>query len=286
LACFIKAKEALIMTLKGKVALITGGGTGIGAEIARRFIAEGAKVCITGRRREKLGEVVGSLPSGTITACPGDVTKYHDVKRMVETAVKFGGKLDVLVNNAGSDPPGTVVNLDVDVWRSVLETNMTGPFLTMKASIPLMIEAGGGSVINIASLAGTRCIPAMPAYCSTKAGLIMLTQQAALDYGPSKVRCNAVCPGAIRTAMLEHSMTPLAQALCTDIAGALNQLTKFSPLQRPGSPAEIAGVCVYLASDDSAFMTGAVLLVDGGAAIVDPNGAAVISTGMKWGGAE
>ena len=272
------------MNLKGKVALITGGGTGIGAAIASRFVADGAKVCITGRRQEMLDQVAHSLPASSVVTYSGDVTRFEDAIHMVEAVLAFGGKLNVLVNNAGIDPPGTVVDIDPDTWRRVIDVNLTGPLLLMKAAIPHMIKAGGGSVINVASLAGLRCISAMPAYCSSKAGLIMLTQQAALDYGPSKVRCNAVCPGAIRTAMLEHSMAPLAETLKTNIDGALAHLTSNSPLRRVGMPDEITGICSYLASDESSFMTGSVLVIDGGAAIVDVNGAAVSSVGMNWGG--
>jgi meso-butanediol dehydrogenase/(S,S)-butanediol dehydrogenase/diacetyl reductase len=273
------------MYLEGKVALITGGGTGIGAEIAKRYIADGAKVCITGRRQEMLDEVAKSLPAGSVTTCSGDVTKLDDVKRMVETTVKFGGKINVLVNNAGIDPPGNIVEVEVELWRRVLEINLTGPFLTMKVCIPPMIEAGGGSIINIASLAGIRCIPAMPAYCSSKGGLIMLTKQAALDYGPSKVRCNVVCPGAVRTTMMENATgKPLAKMLKTDVDGAFAMLTSNSPLKRISMPDEIAGLCSYLASDDSAFMTGSCLVIDGGTHIVDANGAAISSAGLDWGG--
>lgn len=273
------------MDLKGKVALITGGGVGIGAEITKRFVADGAKVCISGRRQEMLDKVAGSLPAGSVAICSGDVTSFNDVKYMVETTLKFNGKIDVLVNNAGIDDPGNIIDVNVETWNRVLEVNLTGPFLTMKFCIPLMIKAGGGSIINIASLGGTRCIPAMPAYCTSKAGLIMLTQQAALDYGPSKIRCNAVCPGAVRTAMMENSTgEPLAKALKTDVDGAFAMLTSFTPLKRISTPDEIAGICSYLASDDSSFMTGSSILIDGGAHIVDPNGSAVSSAGLDWGG--
>jgi meso-butanediol dehydrogenase/(S,S)-butanediol dehydrogenase/diacetyl reductase len=272
------------MDLKGKVALITGGGVGIGAEIAKRFVADGAKVCISGRRQEKLDELARSLPAGSVTTCSGDVTSLDDIKRMVETTVKLGSKINVLVNNAGIDNPGSIVDVDAALWKRVLEVNLTGPFLTMKVCIPRMIKAGGGSIINIASLGGTRCIPAMSAYCTSKAGLIMLTQQAALDYGP-KVRCNAVCPGAVRTTMMENSTgKPLAKALKTDVDGAFAMLTSFTPLKRIATPNEIAGLCSYLASDDSSFMTGSCVLIDGGAHIVDPNGSAVSSAGLDWGG--
>lgn len=272
------------MKMEGKVALITGGGTGIGAAIAKRFTAEGAKVCISGRRREMLQHVAESLPAASAVICAGDVTNYSDVRRMVETTVDFGGKLDVLVNNAGYDPAGTIVDLDPELWHSVIEVNLTGPFLLMKASIPHMIKCSGGSIINIASLAGLRCIPAMPAYCSSKAGMIMLTKQAALDYGQDNIRCNVVCPGAIRTEMLENSIgSHLAKTLKTDVDSAFQFFTQYSPLRRVAQPEEITGICCFLASDDSSFMTGAVLVLDGGAAIVDVNGAAVSSAGMRWG---
>jgi meso-butanediol dehydrogenase / (S,S)-butanediol dehydrogenase / diacetyl reductase len=271
------------MDLKGKVALITGGGTGIGAAIAKRFVAEGAKVCITGRRKQMLDEVALNLPAGSVFSYPGDVTKLEDAQKMVDLTLHFNGRIDILVNNAGVDPPGTIADIDVELWKKVIDINLTGHFMMMKAVIPHMQRAGGGSIINIASLAGLRCIPAMPAYCSSKAGLIMLTQQAALDYGAAKIRVNAVCPGAMRTHMLENSMKGLAATLKTDIDGALSHMTQYSPLKRVGLPEEMTGICVYLASNESSFMTGAVLTIDGGASIVDVNGAAVSSAGMAWG---
>ena len=207
------------MMLQGKVALITGGGTGIGAAIARRFVAEGARICISGRHQEKLEEMARSLPQGAVVPCAGDVSSFEDVERMVETTLEFGGKLDALVNNSAIDPGGTVVDLDPEIWHKVLDVNLTGPFYTMKAAIPHMIAAGGGSIINVSSLGGVRCLPSMAAYCTTKAGLIMLTQQAALDFGQARIRCNAVCPGPTRTEMLEHSLSPMAQAMGVDVDG-------------------------------------------------------------------
>jgi len=271
------------MKLKDKVVLITGGGTGIGTAIAERFVAEGAKICISGRRQEMLDKVARSLLAGTIATCPGDVTKVKDVKRMVETALTFGGRLDVVVNNAGIDPGGTVTDVAVELWRQVIEINLTGPFLVMKEAIPHMIKGGGGSIINISSLGGLRCLPGMAAYCSSKAALIMLTKQAALDYGPFKVRCNAVCPGATRTAMLEEALSPLAQALRTDVEGVFARISSNVPLRRVAAPDEISGICSYLASDDSSFMSGSVLLIDGGAAVVDVAGVALSNIGVNWG---
>jgi meso-butanediol dehydrogenase/(S,S)-butanediol dehydrogenase/diacetyl reductase len=271
------------MNLSGKVALITGGGQGIGSAIAERFVADGAKICITGRSQEKLDKMAASLPAGSTTTCSGDVSKLEDAKRMVDATVSFGGRIDVLVNNAGIDPGGSVVDLDPALWRQVLETNLTGPFLLMKVAIPFMIKNGGGSIINIASLGGLRCLPGMPAYASSKAGLIMLTQQVALDYGPVKVRCNVVCPGGTRTAMIEHSLGAFKDTLNTDVEGVFKLVSSGVPLRRLAAPEEITGICSYLASDDSSFMTGSVLLIDGGAAIVDVSGAALTNAGVKWG---
>jgi meso-butanediol dehydrogenase/(S,S)-butanediol dehydrogenase/diacetyl reductase len=272
------------MKLDGKVALITGAGTGIGAAIAERFVADGARICITGRRQEMLDKVAQWLPVEAVVTCAGDVTKFEDAKRMVETALGFASKLDVLVNNAAIDPGGTtVIDTDSELWHRVLETNLTGPFYLMKASIPHMIKQGGGSIINIASLGGLRCLPGMPAYCSSKAGLIMLTKQVALDFGPAKIRCNAVCPGGTRTEMLEQSLSPLAEVLGTDLEGVFRCISSMVPLRRTANPSEITGICSYLASDDSTFMTGSVLLLDGGAAIVDVAGAALTNAGVKWG---
>jgi meso-butanediol dehydrogenase/(S,S)-butanediol dehydrogenase/diacetyl reductase len=271
------------MNLKGKVALITGGGTGIGTAIAERFVADGAKVCITGRRKEMLEKVAKSLPSGTVVICPGDVSQEEDVKRMVETTVKFGGKLNVLVNNAAINHPAPIDELDPKLWREVIGVNLTGPFLLMKAVIPLMIKEGGGSIINIASLGGLRCLPSYPAYCSTKAGLIMLTQQAALEYGRNNIRCNAVCPGGVKTDMTEKDFGQFGKMLGIEPKTFINQIAQEIPMHRFAKPPEMGGLCSYLASDESSFMTGAVLTIDGGTAVVDVVGAAITGAMRKGG---
>jgi meso-butanediol dehydrogenase/(S,S)-butanediol dehydrogenase/diacetyl reductase len=271
------------VNLEGKTALITGGGTGIGTAIAKRFVADGAKVCITGRREAKLREVAQTLPAGSVSVCAGDVSNFDDVKRMVAAALEISGRLDVLVNNAGIDPGGTVTDVDLAVWKQVLDINLNGTFLAMRAAIPHMIEAGGGSVINISSLGGVQCLPGMAPYCTAKAAINMLTRQAALDYGRQKVRVNAVCPGAVRTKMLETSLTPLTDVLKTDVDGVFGVIASNVPLGRVASPDEVGGLCSYLASDDSSFMTGAVVLIDGGSAVVDVSGAALSSAGVNWG---
>jgi len=269
------------MKLSGKIALITGGGTGIGAATAKRFVEDGAKVCIVGRRREKLEQTATSLPKGSVMTCPGDVASYEDIRRIVAKALEFGGKLDILVNNAAIDAMGGVTQLNPDDWQKALDTNLTAPFLMMKEVIPHMIKNGGGSIINIASLGGVRALPGMAAYCTTKAAIIMLSKQVALDYGPQKIRCNAVCPGGTKTDMNRNALVqPIADKLKTDIEGGYKYFTKDVPLRRAAEPAEIAGLCSYLASDDSAFMTGSEILIDGGASIVDLQGAALASIMM------
>jgi meso-butanediol dehydrogenase/(S,S)-butanediol dehydrogenase/diacetyl reductase len=271
------------MKLQGKVALVTGGGAGIGAAITKRFVEEGAKVCITGRRKKVLDKVAQSLPKESVATCSGDVSKDKDVARMVETAVKFGGTLDVLVNNAAISIQGPVADLDPAVWQQVIGVNLTGPFLLMKASIPHMIKAGGGSIINISSVGGLRCLPGFPAYCTSKAGLIMLTQQVALDYGAQNIRCNAVCPGGIKTDMTKHDFGQFGKMLGMEPDAYFKLISEELPLKRFGKPEEMGGICTFLASDDSSFMTGAALVIDAGTAIVDVVGASIMGS-LRRGG--
>jgi meso-butanediol dehydrogenase / (S,S)-butanediol dehydrogenase / diacetyl reductase len=263
------------MKLEGKTALITGGGTGIGSAIARAFVSEGAKVCIAGRRQEKLEQRLAGFPRDSAIACPGDVSIHEDVRRMVATTVAFGGGIDILVNNAAYDVMGSITELDPDDWRRILEVNLTGPFLLMKETLPHMIRNGKGSIINISSIGGIRCMPACPGYGTTKAGLILLTQQAALDYGPAGVRCNVVCPGGTRTEMLEEAVSGMAKDMGMEMECLMDRFCAHVPLRRVSQPGEMAGVCVFLASEDSSFMTGAILVVDGGANVVDVSGASV-----------
>jgi meso-butanediol dehydrogenase/(S,S)-butanediol dehydrogenase/diacetyl reductase len=271
------------MNLKGKVALITGGGSGIGTAIAERFVTDGAKICITGRRKEMLEKVAESLPSGSVVICQGDVSKEEDGKRMVETTVKFGGKINVLVNNAGINHPAPIAELDLKLWEHVIAVNLTGPFLLMKEVIPYMRKEGGGSIINIASLGGLRCLPSMPAYCSSKAGLIMLTQQAALEYGSKNIRSNVVCPGGVSTEMTVKDFGEFGRMLGIEHNTFINQIAQEIPMRRFAASSEMGGLCSYLASDDSSFMTGAVITIDGGTAVVDAVGAGITAALRKGG---
>jgi meso-butanediol dehydrogenase / (S,S)-butanediol dehydrogenase / diacetyl reductase len=257
------------MRLQGKVALITGGGSGIGAAVAEAFIGEGAKVCITGRRREELEKVAQRFSSSQVIVCAADVSVQEDVRRMVETAVAFGGKLDIAVNNAAMGVMGNVVDMDISLWQQVMDTNLTGPFLVMKYAIPHMIRAGGGSIINVSSLGAIRGLPGVPAYCATKAGLLGLSRQVAIDYGPQKIRSNVVLPGGFRSEMFDRRLTETASAAGISEEERLKVMAVPSPLKRVARPSEIAGLFVYLAGDESAYTTASEFICDAGVHAVD-----------------
>jgi len=269
------------MQLKGKVALITGAAGGIGAAIVSRFVNEGALVCATDCQQEALDRLVKSMPAGSVVSYAGDVTSIRDVEQMIEIAVSFGGTLNVLVNSHGIDPLEGRDKVDPDLWHKIIEVNLTGPFLTIKKTIPHMLKAGGGSIINISSLAGLRYMAGRASYSSSKGGLISLTQQVAVEYGPANIRCNVICPGAIKTPLLENNMRPLARMLDKEVDWVLEKFTSFSPLRRVGTPEEIAAICNFLASDDSSLLTGGVFIADGGTHLVDVNGSAITSLFMN-----
>jgi meso-butanediol dehydrogenase/(S,S)-butanediol dehydrogenase/diacetyl reductase len=271
------------MSLDGKVAIVTGGGTGIGRAIAERFISDGADVCITGRRTDVLEAAAAALPDGRVKTCAADVSDPADVERVVKTALSFERGLHILVNNAGTDQPmAGVADLDPAVWNHVLSVNLTGPFLMMRAAIPHMIQAGGGSIVNISSLAGLVNPQGLPAYCASKGGLISLSKQVAVDYGVSNVRCNVICPGATMTEMFVGSMVPFAKACGVEIEEVFGTFAQDIPLRRLSSPHEMAGLCSFLASDDASFLTAAVIPVDGGAGVVDVSGAAINQMASRY----
>lgn len=257
------------MRLQDKVALITGGGTGIGAAVAEAFISEGAKVCITGRRREELEKFAQRFSGSQITICAADVSRHEDIPRMVDAAVAFGGKLNVVVNNAAMGVPKTVVDTEMSVWQKVLDTNLTGPFLVMKYAIPHMLHACGGSIINVASVGAIRGLPFAAAYCATKSALLGLSRQVAIDYGPRKIRCNVVLPGAFRSEMFDRRLVETAESAGVSVEERLKTMSAPSPLKRIAYPSEIAGLFVYLASDESSYTTAAEFVCDAGVAALD-----------------
>jgi meso-butanediol dehydrogenase / (S,S)-butanediol dehydrogenase / diacetyl reductase len=263
------------MGIAGKVALVTGAASGIGAATVERFVAEGAKVCMTDIQELLLKAYAASFPSSSVTALVGDVSDADSVRAMVDATLTLGGKIDILVNSAAIDPTGPDVAGNLAIWQKIHDVNLTGPYMTMKAAIPHMIAGGGGSIVNISSLSAIRFMAGRAAYTSAKGGLVSLSQQVAVEYGPVGIRCNVICPGAIATPLFERNMRPLAESVGKDVEWVYEKFTAFSPLRRIGRPEEVASICCFLGGDDSSLMTGGVLIADGGTNLIDANGAAI-----------
>jgi 3-oxoacyl-[acyl-carrier protein] reductase len=245
--------------ITGRVACITGGASGIGAGIARRFVAEGARVVLFDRAAEPTAALAAELCAGAgagaevALAVVGDVRDEDAVARMAETARDRFGRLDVGVNCAGSAAFSAITDHSPEAFRDVVDVCLTGVMLSIKHEARAM-EAGG-SIISIASLNARQPAAGLGAYCAAKAGVEMLTKVAALELGPRGIRVNAIGPGLIDTPMaaMMHAVAPIHRAFLDN-----------TPLGRSGVPADIAAAALFLASDDSAWMTGELLLVDGG----------------------
>lgn len=246
-------------------ALITGGGSGIGAATARRLAAAGHGVCVTGRRPEPLDDVAAEIGGLAVVADTGDA---DGMERAVAAAVDRLGGLDVLVCSAGTGASGAVADQTPERWARVIDTNLTGAFHACRAALPHLVESRG-AVVTVSSLAGLRAGPESAAYGASKAGLIMLTQSIAFDYGRRGVRANCVCPGWIRTPMADAQMDELAKRTGGDREAAYELANRLVPVRRPGTPEEVAEAIAWLASPASSYVNGAVLPVDGGGAIVD-----------------
>ncbi len=230
-----------------KVALISGGARGMGASHARMLVAEGAKVVI-GDILDDEGKALADELGDSARYVHLDVTDPEQWKAAVSTAVDEFGKLNVLVNNAGTVALGPLKTHDLKKWQQVLDVNLTGTFLGMQAVIDPMEAAGGGSIINISSIEGLRGAPWVHGYVASKWAVRGLTKSAALELAPQKIRVNSIHPGFIRTPMTKHLPDDMVMA----------------PLGRPGTPEEVATFVLFLASDESSFATGAEFVVDGG----------------------
>lgn len=246
--------------LAGKVTIVTGAASGIGEATALLFAAEGASVLAADRDRERGEAVVKAITDkgGTASFLATDVSKPEDVQAMIAAAVKAYGKLDVIFNNAGIEGEMNKPTADctLENWDRVIAINLTGVFLGMKYAIPEMLKAGGGSIINNASVAGVVGFAGIPAYCAAKGGVIQLTKTAAVEYATQKIRVNAICPGVI--------WTPMVQRATGDSAEGRAAFEAMEPVGRFGTAEEIANMALFLASDDSSFCTGAPFIVDGG----------------------
>lgn len=251
---------------EGKVALITGGGTGIGAAAARRIAAEGGKVVVTGRRQEPIAAVAAETEGAFLA---GDATDPTHVEAAVALAVERFGGVDVLVANAGMGFAMPLTEVHIDVWRRTVEVNLDGPMLASKAVIPEMIRRGGGAIVHVASLAAHLALPMSSAYMASKAALLALSRSIAFDYGPHGIRSNAVCPALVRTDLAEQGVGAAAAAQGLEYRQLEERIGNVYPVRRIGTPEDIAAAIAFFASDDAAFITGAMLMADGGASIVD-----------------
>ncbi len=253
-------------SVAGKVVVVTGGGTGIGAAIAERFAAEGAHVVVVGRRREPLDEVAAAVGAVPIVA---DAADAADARGVVDEVLTRFGRLDVLVNNAGGHGFAPVGETDDEGWAASLRANLTTAFTMSREALPALIEAKG-QIVVIASLAGLFAGPSVAGYTVGKHALIGLTKTLARDYGRHGVRVNAVCPGWVQTPMADAEMDEFsAHAGLDGRETAYATVTADVPLRRPAAPSEIASIVRFLGSGESSYMTGSVLVADGGAHIVD-----------------
>ena len=247
------------MSLKGKVAIVSGAGTGVGKATTKRLFSEGAKVVLIGRDRSRLTKVISDLNGKkNLLAVKADITKEADVINVIEETVSAFDTVDILVNNAGIlNDPTPFHKMTDEQWMSLINTNLIGTFRTTKAVLPIMMEKRRGSIVNISSLQGIRSILNVPfsVYGVTKAGVIMFTRTIAVEYGEYGIRCNCVAPSTIRSPMIEPYLQDKE---------AKKTLESSFPLRRIGDPEDISGAVSYLCSDDAKWITGTVLTVDGG----------------------
>jgi NAD(P)-dependent dehydrogenase (short-subunit alcohol dehydrogenase family) len=241
---------------EGKVALVTGASRGIGEETARRFAAAGARVVLAARTESDLTRVAGDIVAagGEALAVETDVTNAASIGRLFERTLQAYGRLDVAFNNAGGGHnPKPLADLSEDDFEAALSGNLRSTFLCLRLELAAMVRGGGGSIVNMSSTAGIGTAPGMAGYNAAKAGVIALTRTAALEYGPSGIRVNAVAPGPIRT----HRLQALPEDVRAGIAAHI-------PLRRVGEPADVADAVLWLSSTEAGYVNGATLPIEGG----------------------
>jgi len=255
------------MKLANHVALVTGGGTGIGRAIAELFAREGARVALAGRRRQPLEEAAAAIQQGggQAMAQPGDVSNEADVKAVVAGTVAAFGGLHIVVNNAAYWMAGTAEETGSEDWQRMMDTNLKGVFFVSKHALPELRRAamrpggGGGAIVNIGSVLGLVGMKRRVAYATSKGGLVAMTRAMALDHAAEKIRVNCICPSLVETPMGQSSL-----AYTGDAQAELARRITGIPLGRAGTPEDVARLALFLASEDSSWMTGAAIPLDGG----------------------
>lgn len=261
--------------LEGKTAIVTGGGTGIGLAIAKRFNEEGAKVVICGRRMGKLVDACSIIckEGDRVFAFRADLKVEADIKRLVEGAVEKTGRVDILVNNAGVILRyGNMEGVDLSLWDEVMNTNARGPWRLMLAVLPEMRKVGGGSIVNISSITGIKAFPGAGMYGTSKAALNQLSQVMAMELACENIRVNLISPGHVEDTELSHSFTG-----SQDLKSRDHLMGSLHPLGRNGRPKDIADAALFLASGQSSWITGVILSVDGGRHLATNRSASVFS---------
>jgi len=250
-----------------RVALVTGGGSGIGHATAVAFAREGAAVCVMDIDGEGAHAVAAEIRTagGRCVAVEGDVGSAADAQKAVATTVEEWGRLDFLFNNAGMEYIAPLLETPEKDWDKVVTTNYKGTYLMAKAALPEMLRTGFGVIVNNASDAGLRGIRVNAAYSSSKAAVIHLTRSIALDYAGAGIRCNCICPGCIRTPLCERFNAEVAARKGKTGAEVLHEFVEANiPMKRVGEPEEVASVVLFLCSDEARYINGAILTVDGG----------------------
>ncbi|BCW58662.1 SDR family oxidoreductase [Paenarthrobacter nicotinovorans] len=249
------------------VAIVSGGGTGIGAATATTLRDQGWEVVICGRRPDVLNKVARSTGSHPVIA---DVSSDADMKRLVTETIDRFGALNGLVLNAGIVRAGVAGDLNDEDWDAMLSTNLTGPFYLIRAALPHLL-ATRGAMVGVASAAALRATAGIAGYDATKAALAMLIQTVAIDYGPEGIRANSVCPGWTQTEMADMEMSEFGSELGVSREAAYELATAFVPTRRPGSSSEVAALIAWLLSDQASYINAATIPVDGGLVAVEPS---------------
>lgn len=244
--------------LKNKIAVVTGAGTGIGRGCALALVREGARVVLVGRRKDRI-EAVARDAGASALAVVADVSRRDEIERVIEATVKAFGGINVLVNNAGILHIGTAEQITEAQWDETFNINVRGLWLFSKAILPYMRKAGGGSIINIASVLGINGARNRAAYAASKGAVVLLTKCMAIDHGHENIRVNAICPSFVET---ELTAAVIGQA--PDPEAVRRERIGVHPIGRLGQPEDMGGLAVYLASDESSWVTGAAFPVDGG----------------------